>query len=445
MHVITKLPKALIAILLIPAVFLVACTSPAPQPKERALVYGSFFPIYSLVEEIAGPDADVRSFMPHNQDPHLWEPSPKDISALAEADLLVVNGANMEPWLPQVEEALPSLPILNLSEYVDLINYKGAAALGEFQYIGRMNVPPGTDITMVFGHTHERALRAAFFKNPGDLSTAQLVERGREVMNDEGTSVAQREHTDVDDSTVYSIKMGHESGDVTFSFPDGGEWIFVSDREPEEILPFWFVDASGATVETEAVIEGGSALTEDSIFDPHSWLSLVNAKRYANAIGGQLRTIVPEQDEAIQKRTQTLVATLTQLQAYFKADLKQAKHREFLTNHNAFAYMARDFDLTQYPLQGLTTNEAPKLRVLTNGIRMARKSGINVVFYELGSDPKTAEVIADEIGGVALPLCSMEYGPIDSEHQTYLEIVQFNLENLATALAVEGKTSERNN
>ncbi|QMV84810.1 zinc ABC transporter substrate-binding protein [Corynebacterium hindlerae] len=437
MHVITKLPKALIAALLIPAVLLVACGSPTPTSKERAIIYGSFFPIYSLVREIAGPDADVRSFMPHNQDPHLWEPSPKDIRALSQADLLVVNGANMEPWLPQVEEALPTLPILNLSEYVELINYKGAAALGEFQYIGRIHIPAGTDVTMMFGHTHERELRAAFFKDPGNLSTNDLVQRGRDVMNAEGQPLAQREHTEVVDSAVHAIKMGHESGDVTFSFPEGGDWIFVSDRESEEILPYWFADNSGATIATEPVIEGGSAKTEHSIFDPHSWLSLVNAKRYANAIGGQLKQLLPEHEAELDKRTRKLVAKLTQLQAQFKDKLKQAQHREFLTSHNAFAYVARDYELTQHPLQGLTTHEAPKLRVLTEAIRVARRSGINVVFYELGSDPKTAQVIADEIGGVALPLCSMEYGPIDSDHETYTDIVQFNLENLATALAVE--------
>ncbi|MBG9346657.1 metal ABC transporter substrate-binding protein [Corynebacterium belfantii] len=437
MHVIAKVSTALIAVLLIPAVLLMACAAPAPQYKERAIIYGSFFPIYSLVSEIAGPDADVRSFMPYNQDPHLWEPSPKDIRALAEADLLVVNGANMEPWLPQVEEALPSLPILNLSEYVELINYKGAAALGEFQYIGRMHIPAGADITMAFGHTHERELRAAFFKDPGNLSINELVQRGRDTMNDEGQPLAQHEHTEVVDSAVHTIKMGHESGDVTFVFPEGGDWIFVSDRESEEILPYWFTDKAGATIDTEPIIEGGSAKTEHSIFDPHSWLSLVNAKRYANAIGGQLRQMMPEHDEALDKRTRTLVATLTQLQAQFKAQLKQAQHKEFLTSHNAFAYVARDYGLTQHPLQGLTTHEAPKLRVLTEAIRVARRSGITVVFYELGSDPKTAEVIADEIGGVALPLCSMEYGPIDSGRQTYTDIVQFNLENLATALAVE--------
>ena len=45
----------------------------------------------------------VESFMPLDKDPHIWEPSPKDMKKLASCDLLVVNGANMEPWLDTVK------------------------------------------------------------------------------------------------------------------------------------------------------------------------------------------------------------------------------------------------------------------------------------------------------------------------------------------------------
>lgn len=418
-----------------------ACSVSESPASDRPVVYGSFFPIYSLVETIAGDDIDVRNFMPENQDPHLWEPSPKDIQALSKADLLVVNGANMEPWLPQVQDALPNLKIVNLSDYVELINYKGAASLGEFQYIASMHVNAGKSVEMIFGHTHERELRAAFFKNPGTYSREQLVQRGREAMTDRGTVTEQHASTPVQEGQVYAIKMGHERGDVSFSFPEDGEWVFVSDRASEDILSYSFEDKSGNDIELSPLMEGGSAQSEHHIFDPHSWLSLVNAKRYANAISGEMKALVPEQEDEIDKRARTLIAELTQLQAQFKSKIKSVEHREFLTNHNAFAYLARDYELKQYPLQGLTTNEAPKLRVLTEAIRTARRSEINVVFYEFGSDPKAANVIANEIDGTALPLCSMEYGPPDAEHQTYVDIVRLNLDNLATALIKEGNPS----
>ncbi|MDU0479323.1 metal ABC transporter substrate-binding protein [Staphylococcus chromogenes] len=442
LHRLDALRKIAVALCALTALLLAsACSAPGHQETDRPVIYASFYPIYSLVHTIAGEDADVRTFMPQNQDPHLWEPSPKDIQALSHADMLVVNGANMEPWLPHIQEVIPNLKVLNLSDYVELINYKGAAALGEFQYIGRMHVSAGTPVDMVFGHTHERELRAAFFKDPGNLSRQQLQQRGREVMNDQGIRTEQHASTQVKDGQVYAIRMGHEKGDVSFTFPEEGDWVFVSDRTSEDILSYSFANRRGNAVELDALSEGGSAKSEHNIFDPHSWLSLVNAKRYANAINGELRTLAPEHEDDFDARTRSLIAELTHMQAHFKAKLKAVEHREFLTNHNAFAYVARDYDLKQYPLQGLTTQEAPKLRVLTDAIRTARRSDIHVVFYESGSDPKTANVIANEIDGTALPLCSMEYGPPDAEHQTYTEIVRMNLDNLATALIKEGKTS----
>ncbi|MFC5937863.1 metal ABC transporter solute-binding protein, Zn/Mn family [Corynebacterium choanae] len=396
-------------------------------------MYASFFPIYSLTQRIAGDEVEVRSFMPEGQDPHLWEPTPKHMADLARADLLVVNGANMEPWLPLVQAALPDLPILNLSDYVELITYKGAAARGEFQFLGETTISSNKSYSIVFGHTHESSMRVAFFPKPEAATTAQLVQRGREIMLSDGQDTRQHTTIEVSPGQVYNLTMGHESGEVAFRFPTAGQWLIVSDRASEEILPYIFTDDQGNTVATPPVIEGGSAKTDHSTFDPHSWLSIVNGKRYANAINVELKDRFPEYADTFQRNKVELVSELTTLQAQFVERLQDAPRKEFLTAHNAFAYLARDFGLKQYPLQGLTTNAAPKLGVLIESIRLAHRSGIPVVFYEDGEDPKMAEVIADEIGGTARPLISMEHGDAHTG-QDYVGITRRNLEILYEAL-----------
>lgn len=406
----------------------------SPKQADKPLVYASFYPIYSLVSTIAGDDVDVRSFMPPNQDPHLWEPSARDIQELSRADMLVVNGANMEPWLPHIQAALPDLTILNLSDYVELITYKGAAALGEFQFMGRIDVNPQDPVEMVFGHMHEKTLRGAFFRANDQTEVKDLVERGRDVMNDPGRTMNQHENIRVEEGQVYDIRMGHEHGDVRFTFPEAGEWIFVSDRASEAILSYSFHDSRGATLDMPPVIEGGSAKTENNIFDPHSWMSIVNGKRYANAINDQLKQRYPEHADDFQNRKRKLVSELSDIQSQFREKLRDTPKKEFLTSHNAFAYLARDYGLNQYALQGLTTKEAPRLRVLTDAIQMARRSGINTVFYEYGSDAKTATVLAEELEGNARPLCSMEYGGIGTD-STYADIMKYNVDSLYQALS----------
>ena len=145
----------------------------------RPLVYTSFFPIESIAQQIAGESAEVRSFMPLGQDPHLWEPTANDIKKLSQADLLIINGANMEPWVDQVREAVPRVPILNLGDYVDLITYRGAAALGEFQFMATADLDADKTYTIEFGHTHEPNMRMALVPVHCDQSEALLVRDGR--------------------------------------------------------------------------------------------------------------------------------------------------------------------------------------------------------------------------------------------------------------------------
>lgn len=47
---------------------------------------------------------DVRSFMPTSATVHDWEPTPKALKELEKADLLIVNGANMERWVGSVKK-----------------------------------------------------------------------------------------------------------------------------------------------------------------------------------------------------------------------------------------------------------------------------------------------------------------------------------------------------
>lgn len=55
---------------------------------------------------VAQDDVVVKSFMPTSATVHSWEPSAKDIKRLAKADLLIVNGANMERWVDKIKENL---------------------------------------------------------------------------------------------------------------------------------------------------------------------------------------------------------------------------------------------------------------------------------------------------------------------------------------------------
>ncbi len=82
-------------------------TSVAATPAERRLVVVASLPIFaSLVEVVGGDLVEVGAVMPPGTDPHTYQPSPRDVAPLAEADLVVYNGGDLEPWMERQLEAV---------------------------------------------------------------------------------------------------------------------------------------------------------------------------------------------------------------------------------------------------------------------------------------------------------------------------------------------------
>ncbi|KXO16247.1 zinc ABC transporter substrate-binding protein [Peptoniphilus sp. GNH] len=407
--------------------------------SDKPLVYTSFFPVHDMVSMIAGDTLNVKSFMPLDKEPHLWEPSAKDMKRLSKADLLVVNGANMEPWLDTVKENLPNLDILTLSDSVDLITYKGAAAIGDFQYMARLDLDKGVH-EIEFGHTHENLMRVCFFKDDGsDLKN--LVAKGKKMMEQKGKLIAQNETFDVEEGIVYGIEMGHESGQVFYNIKDSGKWIFISDRISENLLPYNLLSKKNNLLADEGrltpLMEGSSSGLDKFTYDPHSWLSVVNAKKYLNAIQDKLIEKYPKNARLYKKNKLKYVDKLTDLDAIYNEKFKKLKKRDFLVVHYAYAYLARDFGLVQYPLQGLTSVESPSLKTIKKAIDFANVKGIKTVFYEYGKPAKEAQALAEEIGGQISPLASMEYVTAEQKKNKmgYIELMEMNIKNLYDSLA----------
>ena len=164
----------IVFVLILSVVLLTACGKTDGNSKDKKLVYTSFFPIYELTKSVSGEELEVKSFMPTNKEAHLWEPSPKDLRKLKKADLLIVNGANMERWLDQIKDVMPDLEVLVLSEGVDLITYKGAAAIGDFQYMAEYEADQNQIYKFDFGHTHQDLMRVTFIDNSDNKSIDQL-------------------------------------------------------------------------------------------------------------------------------------------------------------------------------------------------------------------------------------------------------------------------------
>jgi zinc/manganese transport system substrate-binding protein len=90
------------------------------RAEDPLRVVASFSVLADLAKQIGGADAVVTSLVPLGGEPHDWEPRPRDIAALARADLVVVNGLGLEGWLDRLIAASGYAgPVLVASRDVD--------------------------------------------------------------------------------------------------------------------------------------------------------------------------------------------------------------------------------------------------------------------------------------------------------------------------------------
>ena len=85
----------------------------------RQTVALSTFPLYDIAKNIAQDKLDIFMILPTGIDAHSYEPNPKQIIKLYKSDLVIYNGASLEPWISKLEFKNKTI---NMSKYVDLID-----------------------------------------------------------------------------------------------------------------------------------------------------------------------------------------------------------------------------------------------------------------------------------------------------------------------------------
>ncbi len=98
MNPVTSLPLPLL-LLLLPS-----CVEESPPPaasngdRDRPVLAAVNYPLAYFAERLAGDFATIHFEIPPNEDPAFWNPSDKQVTAIQEADLILLNGAGYAKW-----------------------------------------------------------------------------------------------------------------------------------------------------------------------------------------------------------------------------------------------------------------------------------------------------------------------------------------------------------
>ncbi len=84
------------------AALLVMLTAASATAAERLRVVTTFSILADMVHNVGGEAIELTNLVGPNADAHVYEPTPKDAKALANAQLVIVNGLGFEGWLARL-------------------------------------------------------------------------------------------------------------------------------------------------------------------------------------------------------------------------------------------------------------------------------------------------------------------------------------------------------
>lgn len=99
--------------------------------KERLKVATTFTVIADMARNVAGDEADVVSITKPGADIHGYQPTPGDLVAVSDADLILWNGLHLEIWFEKFFERLGDVKSAVLTEGVEPLG------IGEGPYSGK--------------------------------------------------------------------------------------------------------------------------------------------------------------------------------------------------------------------------------------------------------------------------------------------------------------------
>lgn len=170
--------------------------------------------------------------------------------------------------------------------------------------------------------------------------------------------------------------------------------------------------------------------------DPHYWLSIQLYLAEVVAVEHQLITIDPEWRTIYEENANIFMGKLIQLDREYKTGLENCKLDTFVTSHDAFNFLAAEYQLKSLSIAGLSPEAEPSPKKLIEIIEKIKKKKIHYVMVENMENVKIAEVLAKEAGIKTLILSPLE--SLTSEEaangENYISVMRKNLKNLRTAL-----------
>ncbi|WP_128837501.1 zinc ABC transporter substrate-binding protein, partial [Streptococcus sp. DD11] len=145
-------------------------------------------------------------------------------------------------------------------------------------------------------------------------------------------------------------------------------------------------------------VEVKEGTDEKSLYDPHTWLDPEKAAEEAQLIANQLSDLDSRHRDIYQANARSLKEKAHQLTEKYQSVFQRCLQKTFVTQHTAFSYLAKRFGLTQLGIAGISPEQEPNPRQLSEIEDFIKDYKVRTIFVESTASPKLAQALVKATG-----------------------------------------------
>lgn len=128
--------------------------------------------------------------------------------------------------------------------------------------------------------------------------------------------------------------------------------------------------------------ENGNPIKTDGKTDPHQWLSLKEAINQCNNIKNALEEVDPKNKTYYEENYEKVKTDFEELYNEYLPKFQSLEHKNFVTSHEAFGYLCRDFGLEQQALNDLFGEGELTAKKIEDLVKYCNDNGVTTIFSE---------------------------------------------------------------
>ena len=364
--------------------------------------------VEDLVKQVGGDRVTVESIVPSGADPHTFTLSPSDIRKTAEAELVVIVGADLAAMEDDLERSTEGA-VLELTHDMDLRPFPEGLAHAEDDHDDDHGEEEDE------GHDEDEDDDHGEEEGEGhdeDEDDDHGEEEGEGHDEDEDDDHGEEEgegHDEDEDDDHGEEGEGHDEDEDD----DHGEEEGEGHDEDED-------DDHGEEGDGHGEDEGGHA---HGAFDPHFWMDIDFAIQAVEAIRDELSRLDPDGADHYRERAAAYIAELREVDEEIREQLAGLPEgrRYLVTFHDAYGYFADRYGLTILGFVVEGPEEEPSASAITELVESITELEIPFIFTEPQFSARVIEQIARDTGATVRTIPS---GGLAEEYPTYVEFLR---------------------